>query len=96
MINKDDFLTCEASSPVALPRESLTIDATHGIEDYHLNPIRSTKTGTTGKLSAAEIENDPFIIRKFDGPDDPYNPRRRSKLYKWAIVIIISSSSLCV
>ncbi|KAI9877664.1 MAG: hypothetical protein M1830_003183 [Pleopsidium flavum] len=32
----------------------------------------------------------------WDGEDDPMNPRSISKLRKWLIVIIVSSSSLCV
>ncbi|TKA61537.1 hypothetical protein B0A49_08178 [Cryomyces minteri] len=33
---------------------------------------------------------------KWDGDNDPMNPRSKSKLHKWIIVLIVSSSSLCV
>jgi hypothetical protein len=33
---------------------------------------------------------------KWDGEDDPMNPRCRSKTRKWAIVLIVAASSLCV
>lgn len=32
----------------------------------------------------------------FDGDADPYNPKNRPYLRKWLIVVIVSSSSLCV
>jgi len=32
----------------------------------------------------------------WDGPDDPMNPKSRSSLRKWIIVLIVSGSSLCV
>ena len=33
---------------------------------------------------------------QWDGDSDPANPRRMSKLRKWMVVLIVSSSSACV
>jgi hypothetical protein len=38
---------------------------------------------------------DAFIVQ-WDGDADPLNPRSMSKLRRWVIALIISSSSLCV
>lgn len=41
-------------------------------------------------------EKDPFEVDWENGEMDPLNPRRKSMLAKWAIVMICSTSSLCV
>lgn len=44
----------------------------------------------------AQAEKDPFEVGWEDGDNDPLNPRSKSKLVKWSIVILCSLSSLCV
>ena len=39
--------------------------------------------------------HDPFEVR-WDGESDPMNPRSWNKARKWAVVIIVSASSICV
>ncbi len=41
-------------------------------------------------------EKDPFEVGWENGEKDPLNPRSKSKLAKWAIVLICSFSSFCV
>lgn len=41
-------------------------------------------------------EKDPFEVAWENGERDPMNPRSKSKLAKWAIVLICSLASLCV
>jgi hypothetical protein len=43
-----------------------------------------------------EEEKDPFEVGWENGERDPMNPRSKSKITKWAIVLICSVSSLCV
>lgn len=40
--------------------------------------------------------NDPFEVRWDGGESDPMNPRSMAHARKWAVVIIVSASSLCV
>lgn len=44
----------------------------------------------------AAAEKDPYEVGWDDGENDPLNPRSKSKVMKWLIVIICSLSSLCV
>ena len=46
--------------------------------------------------SEAQAEKDPFEVGWDDGDNDPLNPRSKSMVVKWLIVIICSLSSLCV
>lgn len=41
------------------------------------------------------VADEPFLV-KWDGDADPMNPRSMTKLRRWAIVLIVSASSLCV
>ena len=43
-----------------------------------------------------EEEKDPFEVGWQNGEKDPMNPRSKSKIAKWAIVLICSLASLCV
>ncbi|KAH8816073.1 major facilitator superfamily domain-containing protein [Xylogone sp. PMI_703] len=45
---------------------------------------------------AVEPEGDPFEVRWDNGEQDPMNPRSMAHARKWLVVLIISSSSLCV
>lgn len=45
--------------------------------------------------SRATADEEPFLV-SWDGDSDPLNPRSMTKLRRWAIVLIVSSSSLCV
>ena|SRR5947207_7917968 len=45
--------------------------------------------------SDGEGEEDEFEVY-WDGDDDPLCPRNKKKWKKWAIVLIVSASSLCV
>jgi hypothetical protein len=54
-------------------------------------------------VPAADAENagqlsdgDSFDVKWDGGDEDPLNPRHKSKLRKWVIVLILSSASLCV
>lgn len=51
-----------------------------------------------GAVASKELPNDDashFEV-KFTGDDDPRSPKSMSTLHKWIIVLIISSTSLCV
>ncbi|KAF2641112.1 benomyl/methotrexate resistance protein [Massarina eburnea CBS 473.64] len=48
---------------------------------------------SSGGTGACEPE--PHLV-KFEGDADPMNPRSMTRLRRWAIVLIVSSSSLCV
>lgn len=51
-----------------------------------------------GVAASKELPNDDashFEV-KFTGDDDPRNPKSMSTLHKWIIVLIVSSTSLCV
>jgi len=39
--------------------------------------------------------NDPFDV-KWDGENDPLNPRTWKSFRKWIVVLIVSASSICV
>ena len=41
------------------------------------------------------VTEEPYLVT-WDGDSDPANPRSMSNLRRWAIVLIVSSSSLCV
>lgn len=45
--------------------------------------------------STGDTDGEPFLVG-WDGDADPMNPRSMSKLRRWIIVLIVSSSSLCV
>jgi hypothetical protein len=45
--------------------------------------------------SSGDTGGEPFLV-KWDGDSDPMNPRSMSKFRRWIIVLIVSSSSLCV
>ena len=47
------------------------------------------------KSGPEEIPEKQFEVQ-WDGDSDPSNPRSRSQARKWLIVLIVSSSSLCV
>jgi hypothetical protein len=46
-------------------------------------------------ISSGGTAEDAFLVQ-WDGDADPLNPRSMTKLRRWLIVLIISSSSLCV
>lgn len=48
----------------------------------------------TGEGNAASQE--PFLVTWEGGDADPLNPRSMTKLKRWAVVCIVSGSSLCV
>ena len=48
------------------------------------------------EASGAPEEKDPFEVHWDGGDSDPMNPRSMSLGRKWAIVLIVSASSLCV
>lgn len=45
--------------------------------------------------STGNTDGGPFLVQ-WDGDADPMNPRSMSKFRRWIIVLIVSSSSLCV
>ena len=45
--------------------------------------------------SSGDTSSEHFLV-KWDGDNDPMNPRSMSKLRRWIVVLIVSSSSLCV
>ena len=48
-------------------------------------------------VGGGEQSDDESFDVKWDGGDaDPLNPRHKSKLHKWIIVLILSSAALCV
>ncbi|KAJ5063432.1 major facilitator superfamily domain-containing protein, partial [Bipolaris maydis] len=57
-------------------------------------PGPPTKTTTAGAKTGAVAEQ-PYLV-SWDGDADPENPRSMGKLRRWAIVVICSTSSLCV
>ena len=44
----------------------------------------------------AQVEKDPYEVGWDDGDNDPLNPRSKSHIRKWFIVILCSVASLCV
>jgi hypothetical protein len=46
-------------------------------------------------ISSGVTADEPFLVT-WDGDSDPMNPRSMTKLRRWLIVLIVSSSSLCV
>jgi hypothetical protein len=71
----------------------------------HARSLRSTKShqsraGAHGNTcfdnnGRTVVPDDPYLV-KFEGDADPYNPRGMTMIRRWAIVFIVSSSSLCV
>jgi hypothetical protein len=51
--------------------------------------------GPDPEAGSNEAEEKRFEV-KWDGDDDPMNPRNRRKARKWMIVLIMASSALCV
>lgn len=49
-----------------------------------------------GMPTEDDAENKAFEVQWEGGDDDPTNPRSMSRLRKWIIVLVVSSSSACV
>ncbi|BEJ12282.1 hypothetical protein CspHIS471_0207420 [Cutaneotrichosporon sp. HIS471] len=64
-----------------------------------VDPEAAKDKGLSPSTTTAVIDNaerdDPFEVR-WDGPDDPHCPLNMSTARKWAIVIVIAVSCLCV
>jgi hypothetical protein len=43
-----------------------------------------------------DAEAEPYLVKWENGDADPLNPRSMTKLRRWAVVCIVSASSLCV
>lgn len=48
------------------------------------------------RQEGGEEEKDPFEVAWENGEEDPMNPRSKSKIGKWTIVLICSAASFCV
>ena len=59
-----------------------------------------TRTSEDDERKATDVETGPDPEKEFevkwDGEDDPMNPRSMNRVRKWIIVVIVSTSSLCV
>ena len=76
-------------------------DSDEGGDDDRAAPQTSEKTGlpendTEQSKSPSDSEKTDIIEVKFDGKDDPMNPKNMSKLRKWLIVITLAWGSMCV
>lgn len=61
---------------------------------YGHDPHASDEPG--GIEVEAQSEKDPFEVQWEGGDSDPMNPRSMAHGRKWAVVLIVSASSICV
>jgi hypothetical protein len=52
--------------------------------------------GGDAEAGGAHAEKDPFEVHWEGGDSDPLNPRSMTMARKWIVVIVVSTSSLCV
>ncbi|KAI4139102.1 MAG: hypothetical protein LQ341_004357, partial [Variospora aurantia] len=67
----------------------------HGFACFNDNDERNAGQGQM-VVNGAAAEKDDFEVRWEDGEDEVGNPRSMSRLRKWMIVLIVSTSSACV
>lgn len=65
-------------------------------EEARPNISRTSRDSHGDQGSTASADNEPFLVQWENGDADPLNPRSMTKARKWGIVMIVSTSSLCV
>ncbi|CAK4031247.1 efflux pump atB-like [Lecanosticta acicola] len=93
-LDSKDLRTANEARPLAVPIQQIRSRSS----------ARSTRSyAAEGEYARADEdaakpdgEEDQEFEVTFDGDADPYNPKNRPYLRKWLIVLIVSSSSLCV
>jgi hypothetical protein len=80
--------------PLSRPQTLQTVrsERSYGGEDGYSCFQEDVRDAEEGPNDAEEKE---FEV-KWDGENDPLNPRNRKKSRKWMIVLIMASSALCV
>ncbi|KAL9123996.1 MAG: hypothetical protein Q9217_006633, partial [Psora testacea] len=87
-----DALTLASSSqrPAIILKKSRSYGDGHGFTCSSIDP-EAAQHGSTDESS----EEKHFEV-KWDGADDPMNPKNMGKGRKWAVVFIVSAGSACV
>ena len=81
---------------VARSRSSARSHHSHLADGYGHHTLEDEDNNNSGtKEKHDTIEKDSFEVR-FDGDDDPYNPKNLPEAKKWGIVFIVAGSSMCV
>ncbi|EON68175.1 hypothetical protein W97_07324 [Coniosporium apollinis CBS 100218] len=66
-----------------------------GHDGYSCFSDEEAQHASSGDADAGQ-EKDEYLVAWDGGDKDPGNPRSKSKLQRWLIVVVVSSSSLCV
>lgn len=84
-------VTRRGSGRPASLQQSRSYGDGHGFTCFSHDEADAGRTATAGRHAEAEV----FEVQ-WDGENDGANPRSMSRLRKWMIVLIVSSSSACV
>lgn len=78
------------------PASSRSLSRTRSQNGYGCDDQDEDDEDAQVNVGQGHSEKDPFEVGWEDGENDPMNPRSRSTIRKWLIVLICSASALCV